>query len=594
MKRRSAGSNKDFSSLCKCLMHEQWSDGNNIAFNIEKSKKFSVAAIAKMRELALLPTFANYLCLTCYQTFKAKNNTEESKRQKIVESQEEKEIDELSTLLRNLITQLKTDKDIYSGRESLWHELLEVIGRRLLSPHVYGDGLAIKSKYKDTEFLVNFDILKYIKERNMLLVRLLCGLSGFDVFSVEKKEIRYAFAVTIEMLYYLRNFNLVLPCSFMSNLVQSCISGSKSVSVVNGKTSPGSGYSTYRKWLEIQGSKQLHCQTGVLDIFIDNIGKYIRKSYRISTHKTPTADVITTAIQIVIDSDSVIQKDANLKPARANLADLPRIHKCMEDEIQKGTESFRYYRYRFISHFFDLFDASHEDIVQRKVQNMKDSLVRTCTNPTCKKVFITMKRKCDQCSSVVTKNLDSHTSVHLATFQSENIDIGQNNQEVRPVVQMAEPVLLNPNSYTNVKQILNEVRVFAEIDVTRKWVFIGCDGPPFCLSERICESDPVQFDFVSMVPGLGHLHMNQLKTIFKILNDIVLEPLGKDVLNFVSPKAYSYFIDAKDTHKSWQALQTFLFGTTMELIHEYRKDESSNMYKQSESEESQTTTATAK
>jgi len=215
MKRRSAGSNKDFSSLCKCLMHEQWSDGNNIAFNIEKSKKFSVAAIAKMRELALLPTFANYLCLTCYQTFKAKNNTEESKRQKIVESQEEKEIDELSTLLRNLITQLKTDKDIYSGRESLWHELLEVIGRRLLSPHVYGDGLAIKSKYKDTEFLVNFDILKYIKERNMLLVRLLCGLSGFDVFSVEKKEIRYAFAVTIEMLYYLRNFNLVLPCSFM-------------------------------------------------------------------------------------------------------------------------------------------------------------------------------------------------------------------------------------------------------------------------------------------------------------------------------------------------------------------------------------------
>ena len=73
-----------------------------------------------------------------------------------------------------------------------------------------------------------------------------------------------------------------------------------------------------------------------------------------------------------------------------------------------------------------------------------------------------------------------------------------------------------------------------------------------------------------MVPGLGHLHMNQLKTIFKILDSIILEPLGKDVLNFQSPKAYSYLVDAKDTHKSWETIQTLLYGTCMELILEFR------------------------
>ena len=183
-----------------------------------------------------------------------------------------------------------------------------------------------------------------------------------------------------------------------------------------------------------------------------------------------------------------------------------------------------------------------------------------------------MKRKCDECSSTVLKITEFNTTSNVVDIlKCDNIDIGQQNKEIRPVIKMAEPVLLNPNSYANMKVILSEVKKFADVGVNREWVFIGCDGPPYCLSERICESDQQQFDFVSMVPGLGHLHMNQLKTLFKILDDIILELLGKDVLNFVSPKAYSFFVDAKDTHKSWQALKTFLFGTTMELIHEFRQ-----------------------
>ena len=54
-----------------------------------------------------------------------------------------------------------------------------------------------------------------------------------------------------------------------------------------------------------------------------------------------------------------------------------------------------------------------------------------------------------------------------------------------------------------------------------------------------------------MALGLGHMHMNQMKT-FQILDNALLEPLGKDVLNFFSPKVYNYFFDPKDTYKHWQ------------------------------------------
>ena len=67
------------------------------------------------------------------------------------------------------------------------------------------------------------------------------------------------------------------------------------------------------------------------------------------------------------------------------------------------------------------------------------------------------------------------------------------------------------------------------------------------------------------------MHMNQQKTIFKILDDIILEPLAEEVLNFESLKAYSFFVDAKDTHKTWQSLQVLLIWCSLELIREYTR-----------------------
>ena len=49
------------------------------------------------------------------------------------------------------------------------------------------------------------------------------------------------------------------------------------------------------------------------------------------------------------------------------------------------------------------------------------------------------------------------------------------------------------------------------------------------MANVIVQKETEKYDWVYLVPGLGHLHMNQLKTIFKILDRIMLKPLGKEI-----------------------------------------------------------------
>ena len=50
-----------------------------------------------------------------------------------------------------------------------------------------------------------------------------------------------------------------------------------------------------------------------------------------------------------------------------------------------------------------------------------------------------------------------------------------------------------------------------------------------------------------------------------------MEPLRTDVLHFKSIKASSFFVEAGDTHKAWQALEIFIHGIVLELIQLYSK-----------------------
>ena len=352
---------EQFSSGCKCLLHEQWYDENETKppLKIDTYRKFKKTVINDLRIKNLLPERGNILCRSCYNTFSSKYghdhqldfsqtiNETSCDDQAPVEGQIKDPFDALNESLQIVIQNLETKpfEELYNGNENLWIKLFELLGSSI-SSQVYNDGKSLEAVYKQPKFLIDLNILSFIKKRNILLVKFLCGLSHRKLES-ESKSVVYTFACTIEMCYNLRNMNLVLPNSFLANLVQSCISGSKSVSVVNGKITPGGGYTTYRNWIQLQGEKMLTCMKGTLDIFFDNIGKYIIKSYRVSSDSSARADVITTAIQILPTNEYDIQQDASLKPKRKS-TDRKTLHQKMESEIEKGVKNYREYRYRFL------------------------------------------------------------------------------------------------------------------------------------------------------------------------------------------------------------------------------------------------------
>ena len=43
---------------------------------------------------------------------------------------------------------------------------------------------------------------------------------------------------------------------------------------------------------------------------------------------------------------------------------------------------------------------------------------------------------------------------------------------------MAEPIFLNPNSYDNIKLILDQLKVTLDIGGEKGWYYVGCDAPP--------------------------------------------------------------------------------------------------------------------
>ena len=101
-------------------------------------------------------------------------------------------------------------------RTFLWYFLL---GKDYKREDGYQDSSRIKDFYKDYEKLTNFNFDKFIKNRNGYIVSFLDGVTGMN-FSTVNEKIKYAKAVCIEQIYFLRNLNLVMPCHFLTNLVQ--------------------------------------------------------------------------------------------------------------------------------------------------------------------------------------------------------------------------------------------------------------------------------------------------------------------------------------------------------------------------------------
>ena len=164
-------------------------------------------------------------------------------------------------MVKQLITCLETEtlQNISTIPDEDWSILIYLITKKAANKDVLNDGNNLSQCYKNIDYLKYLNPREFVKERNKIVVSFLEGISGLNFESDLSDGKFYGIACAIESIYLLRNFNWVLPNSFILNLIQSFISGSKSVTAVNGKVYPSGSYTTYNEWLKLQGSNNLVC-----------------------------------------------------------------------------------------------------------------------------------------------------------------------------------------------------------------------------------------------------------------------------------------------------------------------------------------------
>ena len=117
----------------------------------------------------------------------------------------------------------------------------------------------------------------------------------------------FTIAVAIKMIRFIRNLNLILPYCFLINLLQSFISGSKKVSALNTKVTPGAGHTTYKSWIKNFGSNKIECPLDDTVLYFYNIGKYVIKIYCMTSQKTKKVAIIIGTLHLNL-GDKMMQK----------------------------------------------------------------------------------------------------------------------------------------------------------------------------------------------------------------------------------------------------------------------------------------------
>ena len=100
--------------------------------------------------------------------------------------------------------------------------------------------------HKALNLLKNIDSGVYLAKREPILISVLDGI-------VLKCHCKTSFLAAI---YHPKIINLILPQCFLTNLIETFISGSKIVTGINGKILPGRSNTNYRKWNDNQRVKK--------------------------------------------------------------------------------------------------------------------------------------------------------------------------------------------------------------------------------------------------------------------------------------------------------------------------------------------------
>ena len=133
----------------------------------------------------------------------------------------------------------------------------------------------------------------------------------------------------------------------------------------------------------------------------------------------------------------------------------------MESTKETCEEDFRVYRFEYIKSMFE-FLATAQDMdadIGKILEHLENSdLTRVCSS--CGTLYRARKLLCDHCKgSVVAREISNvQDDNEDGSVLPKYFNVGEVNLDNRTHISMGEPVLVNPNSYQNIKIILDKLK----------------------------------------------------------------------------------------------------------------------------------------
>ena len=484
--------------------------------------------------------------------------------------------------------------------------------------------------YKSMSFWTNFDLTKYHDQQNNVVKSFLHGLRW-----APSPVQTYRTAKTVETIIDHCCVNTVQPLHFLESLVLYCMTRSKIGLKMLSAQTPHASYDTIKRWLGLL-STQIRIQRPIGDIVlvIDN-NQVLKKKWAIRIENRCYSSVVTMVVAFEIDKEGHLEEQEDLSPSYWRNLDLTseQITKLKYIDADSNAKHLHYEQLLFpylSSRIAKVIGEQSQqgdkwiDLVDEKVEyDRKKENYKICG--VCEQENNKTNRKCNRCGEslsqsqtkrsverdeprVLTKNV-SETRLK-ATVEGGNLlklsaekqqrdrpeyaHIKCDNSGDKPNVFVLTPTMVNPNSYDAIQQVLLDVGMQSEIhqycpESDRQFVLVYCDGVPYNLIWRVCNStmrcsdcdvllhskkdcdkhihdnfNP-EFDWVIVVPGGGHIEMNMLKALVDLLWPVFWKDMVM-LFNFTSETALRSARSVSDHHKGWTILSICRNALVDELL----------------------------
>lgn len=437
---------------------------------------------------------------------------------------------------------------------------------------------------KTFETLGATNVRHWYLQRNQLLRDFLQGCTGVGIHTTKEKKFNSC-VHAIEQIIYTKNNNIVTPFSFKRNIITYLISKSKVGCQLAGSWEGSGSYTKVNSVLNTPMPPLKIDSENDITITFDNEQKVGHHSGRIREGSKQPISIITTVATI-----------ASQPPTFFQFQNIPEVEvdffnslNAVDNLEQKYRENFRRYRQDFITEIIG--KVLHEQYIDRN-DYIKDYVEDSLSIDEKESI-------CPSCRCVGEKAFEECQKCHLNTsFYSHDYDKywrTQSNHFRKPVIELAEPTLVNPSSLENVKKVLQNIEEQSFTTVSkRKWVSVMCDGVPYTFAAQMqdtmkkcsicCEfietsnmdehraihaPQIVSFfrPFPNLVvrPGPGHIEMNMARKLLSFLWVPFMKTIALE-LGFRTEKAQRVFRCGVDHHRSRQVLESCLEALSKELV----------------------------